>query len=187
MKVFQDCIVVLEFDTLTSYKEKTQWRKKVTENGGIVSYVLTKRVGSKLLKSKTYQLQILLFLYSWQFKHGSLIWVHKRTICFAEKTTLCLLVTKCWAWSGSKLFDYAIFVHCVAIMSFDSGELLWSLFVWHPAFNFFFERHLLNHWSKFKNISQDCSPICPLPKLHKWFQSAKQEGITCWTTGPNSK
>ena len=44
--MFQDCIVVLEFDTLTSYKEKTQWRKKVTENGGIVSYVLTKRVGS---------------------------------------------------------------------------------------------------------------------------------------------
>ena len=52
MKVFQDCIVVLEFDTLTSYKEKTQWRKKVTENGGIVSYVLTKRVGSDKAPNK---------------------------------------------------------------------------------------------------------------------------------------
>ena len=45
MKVFQNCTVVLEFDTVTSFKEKTLWRKKITDNGGIVSYVLTKRVG----------------------------------------------------------------------------------------------------------------------------------------------
>ena len=30
---------------------------------------------------------------------------------------------------------------------------------------------LLNHWSKFKIISQDYSSWCFLPKLHKWFQS----------------
>ena len=49
MKVFQNCIVVLEFDTLTSFKEKTEWRRKVTDNGGIVSYVLTKRVNSSCI------------------------------------------------------------------------------------------------------------------------------------------
>ena len=31
----------------------------------------------------------------------------------------------------------------------------------------------LNHWSKLKKISQNCS-WCLLPKLHKWFCSAKQ-------------
>ena len=32
----------------------------------------------------------------------------------------------------------------------------------------------LNHWSKLKIISQESSPKCPLPKLHKWFGSTEQ-------------
>ena len=30
-------------------------------------------------------------------------------------------------------------------------------------------KHLLNHWSKFEIISQNCSSWCLLPKLHKKF------------------
>ena len=39
-----------------------------------------------------------------------------------------------------------------------------------------FKPHLLNHWSEFKIISQNCSSCCPLPKSHKWFRSAEQKG-----------
>ena len=34
-----------------------------------------------------------------------------------------------------------------------------------------FKWHLLNHRSKFKIISRNCSSWCLLPKLHKWFCS----------------
>ena len=38
-----------------------------------------------------------------------------------------------------------------------------------------FKWHLfLNHWSKFKIVSQKHSSWCPLPKLHKWFCSAEK-------------
>ena len=63
-----------------------------------------------------------------------------------------------------------------------------------------FTWHLfLNHLSKFKIISQNCSSWYPLPKLHKRFCSSEQKGhqssryeislkdISSWTTGPNSK
>ena len=33
---------------------------------------------------------------------------------------------------------------------------------------------LLNHWSKFHITSYECSPWCPLSKLHKWFRSNEQ-------------
>ena len=33
----------------------------------------------------------------------------------------------------------------------------------------------LNHWSKFKLISQNCSSVNALPKLHKWFSFAEQK------------
>ena len=40
-----------------------------------------------------------------------------------------------------------------------------------------FKGHLLlNHWSKFKIISQNCFSWFPLSKLHKWFCSAEQKG-----------
>ena len=37
-----------------------------------------------------------------------------------------------------------------------------------------FKRHLLNHWPKFKIISQNCSSWCTLPKFHKWFHFTDQ-------------
>lgn len=47
MKVFHNCIVVLEFDSATSYKEKAAWRKKITDYGGVISYVLTRKVSGQ--------------------------------------------------------------------------------------------------------------------------------------------
>ena len=53
-----------------------------------------------------------------------------------------------------------------------------SLFVFcRPSVNFFFKRHLLlNHLFKFHITSHECSPWCPLSKLHKLFCSTEQEG-----------
>lgn len=47
MKVFSNCIVVLEFDAATSYKDKAAWRKKISDNGGVISYILTRKVNIK--------------------------------------------------------------------------------------------------------------------------------------------
>ena len=38
-----------------------------------------------------------------------------------------------------------------------------------------FKRYLLNHWFKFHITSLECSPLCPLSKLHNWFCSTEQE------------
>ena len=52
----------------------------------------------------------------------------------------------------------------------------WSLSV-RLCVNFFFKQHLLlNHKPKFHITSHECSPCCPLSKLHKWFCSTDQEG-----------
>ena len=56
------------------------------------------------------------------------------------------------------------------------GDLLWSVFVRRQSVNFCFKWHLLNHWSKFHITSHECSPWCPLSKLHKWFRSTEYEG-----------
>ena len=41
--------------------------------------------------------------------------------------------------------------------------------------NFSLKWHLfLNHFSKYKILSHECSPYCPLPKLHKWIRSANK-------------
>lgn len=42
--IFRDCVFVLEFDILIKLKEKQHWRKKITEHGGTVSYVFTRKV-----------------------------------------------------------------------------------------------------------------------------------------------
>ena len=47
MKVFTNCMVVLEFDSSMSYKEKDAWRKKITDNGGVISYIFTRKVSLK--------------------------------------------------------------------------------------------------------------------------------------------
>ena len=41
--------------------------------------------------------------------------------------------------------------------------------------NTFKGHFLLNHWFKFKIISQNCTSSCLLPILHKWFRSAEQK------------
>uniref|UniRef100_A0A8B8EL51 Poly [ADP-ribose] polymerase n=1 Tax=Crassostrea virginica TaxID=6565 RepID=A0A8B8EL51_CRAVI len=47
--IFRDCVFVLEFDILTKLKEKQHWRKKITEHGGTVSYVFTRKVNYVVL------------------------------------------------------------------------------------------------------------------------------------------
>ena len=49
---------------------------------------------------------------------------------------------------------------------------------WNSVFPFRYQpwHLLLNHWSKFKIISQNCSSWCTLPKLHIWFHSIEQKG-----------
>ena len=64
------------------------------------------------------------------------------------------------------------------------GEPLWPVFVRHPScvvcrpsVNNLLKRHLLlNQWMDFEIILQECSLGDPLPKLPKWFRSAKQNG-----------
>ena len=52
-----------------------------------------------------------------------------------------------------------------------------SAIVRHASVNNLLKRHLLlNWWMDFKIILQECSLGDPLPKLPKWFCSAKQNG-----------
>ncbi|KAL3858028.1 hypothetical protein ACJMK2_012644 [Sinanodonta woodiana] len=53
MKIFKNCTVVLLFDTNTSFKEKTSWKKKITNNGGVISYIVTKRASLIVLFNKS--------------------------------------------------------------------------------------------------------------------------------------
>ena len=48
MALFSDCQIVLEL-TGFSFKKKTEVKKKVTENGGVISYCLTKKVCTNIL------------------------------------------------------------------------------------------------------------------------------------------
>lgn len=42
--IFGGCQVILDLTTSVSFKKKLEIRKKVTENDGIVSYIVTKKV-----------------------------------------------------------------------------------------------------------------------------------------------
>jgi len=44
MDVFADRYIALEFATQTSFKTKKQLRNLITDNGGIVSFVITRKV-----------------------------------------------------------------------------------------------------------------------------------------------
>lgn len=44
--VFNGCQVTLELDSSIRFKEKLQLKKKVTDNGGLISFIVTKKVGS---------------------------------------------------------------------------------------------------------------------------------------------
>ncbi|XP_061196330.1 uncharacterized protein LOC133204592 [Saccostrea echinata] len=47
--LFHNCTFVLEFDSLTRFKVKQCWRRKITENGGTVSYVFTRKTNYVVL------------------------------------------------------------------------------------------------------------------------------------------
>jgi butyrate kinase len=44
MEIFHDCQIVLDLSTNVNFKKKQEIRKKITENGGIISYIVTKKV-----------------------------------------------------------------------------------------------------------------------------------------------
>ena len=44
MKVFRGCQITLELDHTVKFKEKLELKKKVTENGGIISFIVTNKV-----------------------------------------------------------------------------------------------------------------------------------------------
>ncbi|KAL5017637.1 hypothetical protein ScPMuIL_007226 [Solemya velum] len=43
MKVFNNCLIILEFDSSIHFKEKLDWRNKIIENGGNISYFVTRQ------------------------------------------------------------------------------------------------------------------------------------------------
>ena len=43
-KIFNKCMVCLELDYSFSYKRKKELRSKITENDGVISYIITKKV-----------------------------------------------------------------------------------------------------------------------------------------------
>ena len=44
MKVFEGCQITLELDSSVRFKDKVKLKQKVTENGGIISFIVTNKV-----------------------------------------------------------------------------------------------------------------------------------------------
>ena len=44
MGVFSDCQIAVEFGTNVNFKKKQELRKTITDNGGVVSFIVTKKV-----------------------------------------------------------------------------------------------------------------------------------------------
>ena len=44
MDIFDGCQITLELDSSVRFKEKLELKKKVTDNGGIISFIVTKKV-----------------------------------------------------------------------------------------------------------------------------------------------
>ena len=44
MKVFEGCQITLELDSSVRFKGKLELKKKVTDNGGIISSIVTNKV-----------------------------------------------------------------------------------------------------------------------------------------------
>ena len=47
--VFHNCTVVLELPSRMSFKDKMMWKRKITGNGGMLSYIVTKKVSFVIL------------------------------------------------------------------------------------------------------------------------------------------
>ena len=48
MSVFEGCQVTLELDSSLGFRKKTELKKKIIENGGIISFIVTKKVWEAL-------------------------------------------------------------------------------------------------------------------------------------------
>jgi butyrate kinase len=46
MAVFHNCEIVLDLTTSINFKKKQEFREKITRNGGVISYIVTKKVRS---------------------------------------------------------------------------------------------------------------------------------------------
>ena len=44
MAVFSGCQITLELDSSVNFKKKTELKKRVIDNGGIISFIVTKKV-----------------------------------------------------------------------------------------------------------------------------------------------
>ena len=51
--IFEGCQITLELGTNLGFKEKQKLRKAVTENGGVVSFVLNKKVCAAFKRQAT--------------------------------------------------------------------------------------------------------------------------------------
>ena len=49
MGIFKRCQITLEFDSTVNFKFKTALKKKIIDNDGIVSFIVTKRVNNSIL------------------------------------------------------------------------------------------------------------------------------------------
>ena len=47
--LFSTCQMVIEFESSAPFKLKKSTRQKVTQNGGVVSYIVTKQVSKKAI------------------------------------------------------------------------------------------------------------------------------------------
>ena len=44
MGIFDGCQVTLDLDSSCRFKQKLELKKKVTDNGGLISFIVTKKV-----------------------------------------------------------------------------------------------------------------------------------------------
>ncbi len=51
MGLFDGCQITLELDSSIRFKRKLELKKKVTDNGGLISFIVTKKVRNQGLTS----------------------------------------------------------------------------------------------------------------------------------------
>ena len=143
---------------MRSYKQKV--KKHIEQNFHSVAWVMSQGMGlGGACGSKTL---------AWGFgmaPHRLRILVWQLFFLFLTQNICCGYSKEPSQWDGS--FDHPKHI-------FNSPVIGLSL-SFRPSVHFFFKWHLLNHLSKFHIASHECSPWCPLSKLHKWFHSTQQK------------
>ena len=51
MAVFSECQLTLELDSLLPFKGKLELKRKIIDNGGVISFIVTKKVRRSIDKS----------------------------------------------------------------------------------------------------------------------------------------